>query len=329
MGRNHHGAFALDSTRDAPYLPLLQTVTFDPVFILGDHRSGTTLLYQLLTATGRFSYVTAFHIVKRDDLLFHHTLGTTDEAHGEVTALFQALGLTDRIFDGVKVTPDLPEEYGFALDNGGIRPQLKPDNLEGFMTFARKVQLVSGGNKPLLLKNPWDLMNFVYLKQVFPQARFIFLHRHPTHVINSQLKASRSMFEGRNEYHALIAEWYRELLKNRLRFYGGKLLFSPRLGLGLRVVMRHASRATRYFLDHVGSVPPSDYISVKYETLCEAPDQTVSSILSFLGVASPLPLALDGLVNPRPVRLLPEVERQRPQIRQRLLPYFRAMGYEA
>lgn len=37
-----------------------------PVFILGLHRSGTTILYEMLASTGAFDVLTAWHVIEFD-----------------------------------------------------------------------------------------------------------------------------------------------------------------------------------------------------------------------------------------------------------------------
>src|SRR3972149_9521711 len=104
---------------DEQLLPLIQDIDFDPIFILGDHRSGTTLLYQLLASTQYFNYANFYHITHYDEILQNHIKGNTASAKEKLNQLLQSLGLHDRIFDGVRVSPDLPEEYGYILWRGG------------------------------------------------------------------------------------------------------------------------------------------------------------------------------------------------------------------
>jgi len=314
---------------DKPYLSLIQDVHFDPIFILGDHRSGTTLLYKLLTATGSFNFVSAYHVIRYNEILFNHIKQREDEARQALDELFRSLGLRDRIVDGVAVTPDLPEEYGFILPNAGYRPQLSPSNLPGFIELCKKVQFVSASDRPLLLKNPWDYLNFVYVKSAFPEARFIFIHRHPIHVINSQLRATRSLLSTRNAYVALIARWYAQLFRRPAQLFAMRLLFSSHFDLGLRIATRHVVRATTYFLQHVGSLPETDYVSVRYEDLCNDPEANVARILEFLDLKPMASMAYDTLIRPRPVDLLPEVARKRHKILQRLEPYCVYHSYHA
>lgn len=314
---------------DDPYLPLLEDVQFEPMFILGDHRSGTTLLYKLLSATGSFNFVTAYHIIRYDQVLFNYVNGREDDARQALDELLRSLGLRDRVVDGVAVTSDLPEEYGFILPNAGYRPQLSPSNLPGFIELCKKVQFVSASDRPLLLKNPWDFLNFIYVKAAFPEAKFIFIHRHPIHVLNSQLRATRSLLSTRNAYVALIARWYAQLFERPGQLFAMRLLFSSHFDLGLRIATRHVVRATTYFLQHVGSLPETDYVSVRYEDLCEDPETIVVRILEFLGLKPAVSLAYDTFIEPRPVDLLPEVARKRYRILQRLEPYCVYHGYHA
>jgi len=314
---------------DEPYLPLIQDVHFDPIFILGDHRSGTTLLYKLLTATESFNFVSAYHVIGYDEILFNYVNRREGNARQALDELFTSLGLRDRIIDGVAVTPDLPEEYGFILPNAGYRPQLNPSNLPGFIELCKKVQFVSASDRPLLLKNPWDLLNFMYVKAALPEARFIFIHRHPIQVINSQLRATRSLLSTRNAYVALIARWYARLFQKPAQLFAMRLLFSSHFDLGLRIAVRHVVRATTYFLQHVGSLSEVDYVSVKYEDLCEDPEAVVVRILDFLGLKPMAWPAYDTFIKPRAVRLLPEVARKRRSILQRLEPYCVYHGYDA
>jgi hypothetical protein len=313
--------------RDNAYLHLLDDVRFQPVFILGDHRSGTTLLYRLLSETGSFNFVTAYHLIRENQLLFHHINGTTTRAKEELDRQFLTLGITDRIIDGVRVTSELPEEYGFNLEGEKYRPQLKPSNLPGFLRLCKKIQFTSEPERPLLLKNPWDYLNFAYVKSALPAARFVFIHRNPIHIMNSQLHATRSLLAEKNPYAALLADWYTELFNRPLRLRIARLLFSPRLGLGARAVTRHIKRATTYFLNHAASLPDGDHISIRYEDLCADPREQIEGILGFLGLEARAPLAYESYIETRTVRLLPEVAQREQKLRQQLERYFVEFGY--
>lgn len=314
---------------DHPYANLVREVPFRPIFIIGDHRTGTTILYKMLGATGCFNIVTAYHLICYNELVHNHLHGLTEERKGELAALFARKGLTDRGIDGVPAGPDTPEEYGFILRNGGYRPQLRPDNLADLITLCRKVQFTAAPDRLLLLKNPWDFLNFMYVKEVFPDSRFIFIHRNPINTVNSQLKATRSLLQTRNAYVALVVPWYAEIFHQPIRLRLARLMFSSRFGLGLRVVIRHVARATSYFLQHIPSLSATDYVSVRYEDLCSDPRRTITGILDTLALEAKAEVAYESLVRVRKSTLLEEVQRHRQAIFARMRPYFERWGYTA
>jgi hypothetical protein len=310
---------------DLQHLHLLKDVEFQPVFIMGDHRSGTTLLYQLLARSGHFGIVTAYHILAYGSLLEHHLNGTDEVERMRMSDRFSELGLGTRLIDNVKLTPDLPEEYGFLFTDCGSKPRLNDRTLPLFKELCRKVQYLSPRDMPLLLKNPWDYNNFVYVKRAFPSSRFVFIHRSPVNVINSQLRATRALLTAESAYQALLAEWYRKLFATRFRLPLVRRLFSS--PLGVFIVMRHVERAAHYLLRHISDLPESDYVSVRYEDLCGKPQSTVQGILSFLNLSDTQFMDYGALIDPRDVRLLPEVKSREHIIERKLRPYLRYVGY--
>ncbi len=315
---------------DQPYLDSLSKIDFSPVFIMGDHRSGTTLLYKTLVGTGCFNFVRAYHIIKYDEILSNHINQTEDRAIQELEELFKSLGISDRTIDTVMATPNLPEEYGFILKNVAEGESfITPENLPVFQQLCRKIQFISEPDQPLLLKNPWDFPQFMYVKSVVPKAKFIFIHRHPIHVINSKLKAARTLLSDWNEYTALIAKYYAEIFKNPLQRNLFQLLYSKYFNLGLRRVTKQSIESTTYFLENVESLPEQDYLCLRYEDLCQAPEATINYILGFLDLEARSTLEYQKLISPRVIKLLPEVQRQYEQIHQKLQAYFAYHGYDS
>lgn len=320
----------INQIKDESYLPMLQQVDFSPIFIMADHRSGTTLLYKTLVATQCFNFISAYHIIKYDEILFNHVNQTEHQARKVLDEFFKSLSLSDRVIDNVEVTPDLPEEYGFILGKAGYDPpKVSADNLPLFTELCQKVQFVSVPDRPLLLKNPWCFPHFMYVKSVFPDAKFIFIHRHPIHVINSKLKAARSILANRNAYIALLSQKYTQIFNRPVQRFFYRLLYSSYFNLGLHRVTQEAVQSTTYFLENIDALANIDYVSVTYEDLCKEPEATILKILEFLGLEQRSTLAYDTLIEPRPLKLLPEVDRKYDQIRQKLQPYFAYHGYDS
>jgi hypothetical protein len=298
-------------------------VDFEPVFIIGDHRSGTTVLYQVLARTGAFNVVTAYHVLRNAEFVSDFAAGREDAARGELAAEFARLGLTDRGIDGVRVTPDLPEEYGFVIDPSP-RPSLRPATLPALVDLCRRIRQ-TGGARPVLLKNPWDVLGFAFVKQSFPRARLIFVHRHPLGVMNSQFAATRSLLAGRNEYAAMLSPWYRGLYDRPFRLRVARAMNG---WLGPRIVGRHVVKATRYYLEHIAAVPGGDYVEIRYEDLCAEPDATLRRVLSFLGIDPPPETTVADLVRPRQPAILGEILERYRRIRSAMAGYCRRLGYD-
>jgi hypothetical protein len=312
---------------DAPYLGQLSDVHFRPVFIVGSARSGTTVLYQLLARTGRFNWISTYHLVNRDELLANHHHGRTEGAKQALAERLRQIGVTGARFDGVEVSPDFPEEYGFALAEGS-RQQLTPRTLPRFLELCRKVQVISGADRPLLLKNPWDSRGFLYVKQVLPNSRFIFIHRNPADVVHSMRAGLRSLLGAHNPYHALLAPFYDRLMHSPWRLGLTRLLLSARFGLGPRIVGWQVARTARYYLDNVGALTPADHLSVRYEDLCRDPEAVVNDILRFLGEAENHEVPYRDFIRPRRPGREADAGESAVLKRVELKPYLARWGYE-
>ncbi len=110
---------------------------------------------------------------------------------------------TDRGIDRLKMEAELPLEYAFLIDQGYLFNKLNNKNIEKFKEVCKKIQFVEGEDKKLLLKNPWDFGNFLFIKEKIPEAKFVFIHRHPYPVMNSSLKALRTLTEQKTVYSEL------------------------------------------------------------------------------------------------------------------------------
>jgi hypothetical protein len=313
---------------DRALLGRLDEVRFRPVFIMGSARSGTSILYRLLAMTGRFNYVNAYHLIQYDEVLSNHVGGCTDAAKKRLEDRFRELGIAGARFDGVEVSPDFPEEYGFHL---GARQQLSSRTLPRFLELCRKVQLASDAGRPLLLKNPWDSRRFLYIKAVLPESRFIYIHRNPADVVQSMLEGMRSLLGARNAYHALLARSYDRLMEDPLRRSLARMLFTPRLGLGARVVKWQVTRTVRYFVDHIRSLPDADCLSVRYEDLCRDPDAVMQRILAFLRLPDNSEVRYRDFirVRPRPRGVDGDGDPSAILRRLELQPYLAYCGYDA
>ena len=76
-------------TLDAPYLGELPAPASQLVFIMGCHRSGTSMLYHLLAYTGQLDYISAYDIIKYDELLYNRVTGREAQVKADLQRVLQ------------------------------------------------------------------------------------------------------------------------------------------------------------------------------------------------------------------------------------------------
>lgn len=184
-----------------------------PVFILGHWRSGTTHLYNVMSQSDRFAYVSPFATALPWDFLI---LGRLLEP-----MLAKALP-KHRYIDNVAVTAESPQEDEIALANmtplSFYHGLYFPRRLAGHFNagvffdgcgaaaiaawqrilryYYDKLMLAQPGRR-LLIKNPVYTARAAMLKTMWPGAKFIHIHRNPYVVF----------FSMRNFYRKLLAEF--------------------------------------------------------------------------------------------------------------------------
>jgi hypothetical protein len=143
---------------DASYLGQLQDPPSELVFIIGCHRSGTSLLYHLLAYTGQLDYLSAYDIIKYDELLHNRITGREAQVKADPQRVLQKEA--SRGLDDLPVGADLPEEYRFVmpqeppgmflnikkrLDRLSFAPCLTPRSQDAFMETCRKIADLPAG----------------------------------------------------------------------------------------------------------------------------------------------------------------------------------------
>jgi hypothetical protein len=170
-----------------------------PLFILGIWRSGTTHLHNLLARDKRFAFPTSY------EMLYPHTFLTTMWFNAP---LVDSMIPTQRPQDNVKMGMHEPQEDEFALN---CLTQLSPlpawafprraAHYDRFITFRDCSQaeiarwqatlywlvqkLTYKHGRPLVLKSPCHTARIRLLLEVFPEAKFVHIHRNPYDVFRS------------------------------------------------------------------------------------------------------------------------------------------------
>lgn len=176
------------------------TQVIKPVFIIGHWRSGTTLLHELLSLDDQFAAPTLFHASNPHTFLLRERYA--EQALRDAEA-------QNRVMDNMAISFQSPGEDEFALAAMTLRsplvswsfpkqeafydryltfedatPQERTRWQEALATFLRKITYRYQG-RTVLLKSPPHTARIRMILDVFPDARFVHIHRDPFTVFRS------------------------------------------------------------------------------------------------------------------------------------------------
>jgi LPS sulfotransferase NodH len=197
---------------NAKYGPKLAGVRVEqPLFVLGHARSGTTYLHSLLATDERFAYPNLWQALNP------HTFLSTERYSGIIRLVFRLVAPKTRLVDNTSLDPDAPLEEEFATCSGTLHSPLlgwvfprSRDHYERYLTFRgvpeeetarwkaalllfyKKLTWKYGG-RPLVLKSPFHTCRIRLLLEMFPDARFVHIHRDPYAVFQSAKRLDRFM----------------------------------------------------------------------------------------------------------------------------------------
>jgi hypothetical protein len=270
----------------------------------------------MLTAVGYWQSVRAWHVIGYDDLA-----ADPPAVRARVERRFTELGLRTREVDAVRTAADTPEEYGFILDNHGYGPALTPRSLPFFREICGRIQNVCGGERSLLLKNPWDFGNGATICRLIPSARFVYIHRQPLHVIGSMWRFLRRALLQPLPYVALLSDRYRRLAGSRWRLAALRLTIRHAPGLWVRYLIAWSVGQARRFLASAAELPGDRRVDIAYETLCAEPDKTLAHILRTLQIPAAEVSPAAELIGRHTSAVDPLVARQQDYLRRRMARY--------
>jgi hypothetical protein len=191
----------------------VKAASFDPppVFIVGHWRSGTTFLHNLMSQDPGFCYPTLVDVLRPYDFY--------PNPFEFISRWFLLRAVPPiRPMDEIRLDPDLPQEEELALATMGAPSFFNclyfPKHMK--KVFADEVLFATPDDeyvqawrdalgyylaklaalnpqRRLLLKNPAHSTRIPHLRAMFPGAKFIHIHRHPSAVFHSTRKLYHSM----------------------------------------------------------------------------------------------------------------------------------------
>jgi hypothetical protein len=244
-----------------------------PLFILGIWRSGTTHLHNLLAQDDRFAYPTTYQA------FYPHTFLTTEKRNARLVEFFLP---TKRPQDNMALGIDEPQEDEFALCSltGRAWPlswafPRRADYYDRYLTlreasgselaewktaltwFVRKLSFHYG--KPLVLKSPGHTCRIKLLLDLFPEAKFVHIHRNPYQVFQSTQHMIRTV----TPWWALQRPTYADVEESTVRQY---------------------REVCEVFFAERGLIPKGHFHEVGFEQLEADPPGRVRGIYDALGL---------------------------------------------
>jgi len=280
-------------------------------FVLGPHRSGTTILCKALAAFGEFVYLTAADII-----------ATHQGADRKGSTLSELVDRGEtRVIDDVRLSGDLPEEYGFLLP----RRRLSEESAPKLVAIYRDLAAAKGPGKPGLLRNPWDLSRTALIHRLFPKARFVFVMREPVATINSQLQAMRTLFATPSQYHAMLDPRYARLTRRKVLFALYRFVISR--GRMVDRILKGFVASTDTLIRDLPHLPPEQWMVVRYEDLLSQPAKELTRLYEFLDLSVEEIPNLASEIRPSGRALDPHVEARIPKILERTRKFRERFGY--
>ncbi|MBC8315209.1 MAG: sulfotransferase [Bacteroidales bacterium] len=248
-----------------------ETIENPPVFIIGHWRSGTTHLHNLVTRNPEMAYVTTFQSLFPNNMV--NKVGRT------LFMLLLKLALPpNRLADSVELDPEYPEEEEFTL---GMKvpvsyyffwlfPKQTKEFYKRYIEFAElspetvkewgeeyslliKKAIRNTKGKIFISKNPPNTGRIPQLLKLFPDARFIFIHRNPAEVYSSTLHFLRQLLP-KLTYHTITDH---QIEENMIYVY--------------RALMKK-------YLNDRDQVPPRNLYEMRYDDLMADPVREIENI---------------------------------------------------
>lgn len=245
----------------------------NPIIIIGHWRTGSTFLHQLLALDPRLVTPNVFQASIPDSFL------TSRKSYEPIMG--KALKGT-RPMDQVKLSMDEPLEDEYALfrlsSNSPLEGVIFPkkngyflNQFPGFLPKEEKLEkwkdslkyfykkLTINNNARILIKSPFHSFRISILNEIFPNAKYIHIIRHPHKVVPSTIR----MWNIVGSQNAMNTKWEK-----------------PSVG--------EVSGLLNKMLQHIekefSTLPPDKYFELKFEDLEKNPMNKIKSIYKHLNV---------------------------------------------
>jgi hypothetical protein len=245
-----------------------------PVIIIGHWRSGTSYLHELLSQDPQFCYVTLWNTLLPDSFLILEPIKKfvsrflpkkrpMDEIRVDIDGPYEeeaAVAVLSpwSFFHCLHFAKNAEEQYLKSIHFDGLTKEEKDQWNENYLKFMKSVSYANNG-KRLLLKNPANTARITTLLELFPEARFIHIHRNPYKVYLSTVKMRNNVLDKLALQDASKEELEKQVIENY-------------------------KRLMKSYFEQKKLIPKDRLVDVKYEDLVKDPIKQVNNIYSKLKI---------------------------------------------
>ena len=258
------------------YLPRIKAYTIHqpPVIIIGHWRSGTTFLHELLSQDQRFCYVSLwntllpdtfplFEPIKRFLRPFLPKTRPMDNIEVEIDGPYEeeagiAVLSPWSFFHCLHFPRNAEEQYLRSIHFKDMTTREKQQWAQQYLTFMKTVVLMNEG-KRLLLKDPANTARITFLLELFPNAKFIHIYRNPYTVYYSTIRMRKKVLE-----KLALQDANSDDIKTQ--------------------VIQNYQRLMTAFFEQKKSIPPENYVEIRYEDLVATPLEQIETIYRTLNI---------------------------------------------
>lgn len=208
---------------------------FDPLFIIGHWRSGTTFVHNIFAHDTHFGYTTTYQTV------FPHYVMAMQ---GLFKPVMKWIMPDKRPTDNMELSPDLPQEEEFALNNSTpinyynfwFFPERMQEYCDSYLTFRNithselqefkaafdkliRISLWNTRGTQYLSKNPPHTGRIQALLELYPDAKFIYLIRNPYTVFESTRNFFLNTIKPLELHTISIEQMEQNILRNYMALY--------------------------------------------------------------------------------------------------------------
>ena len=240
-----------------------EEIKYPPVFIIGAPRTGSTILYEYITNYLDVTYINNFMC------RFHKTLYLASVAS---KIIFQ--DKQHNCFDSTQGRTDglnSPSECGEFWYRWFPKDRHFVDFNELSRLQATQIRdvvkaVVNKNNKPIVFKNMNCGQRLRVIKDVFPNALFIYCKRDALYTAQSIIETREKVCKDRAEWWSIMPKEYNELLK----------LDYP------EQVVKQIYYVQKQIEEDLSLFGKKQFIEIWYEDFCKSPRLTIENVRDFM-----------------------------------------------